>query len=157
VPPDLSRSPLNDSPLEDDMSAQGSESNIVHPARALPRKYIEPILYLADQMSAADGKVLPKERKMVEELAKAASYKDFRHEDWYRKLSEEKACQAIAIDSARQGLLVVLALLLKADEARKDTEHAYFTKIRNLVGGDPVHVPVDLEAHKKLALEYIAG
>jgi len=139
------------------MSAQESESKIVHPARPLPRKYVEPILYLADQMSAADGQVLPKERKMVEELAKAAKYKDFRHEEWYRKLNEEKACQAISIDSARQGLLVVLALLLKADDTRKDTEHTYFSKIRGLVGGDPVHVPVDLEAHKKLAMEYLAG
>jgi len=139
------------------MSANSSDSKVVHPPRALPRKYVEPILYLADQMSAADGNVLPKERKMVEELAKAANYKDFRHEDWYRKLNEEKACQAISIDSARQGLLVVLALLLKADENRKESEHTYFSKIRNLVGGDPVHVPIDLEAHKKLALEYLAG
>lgn len=139
------------------MSAQESESKIVHPARALPRKYVEPILYLADQMSAADGNVLPKERKLVEELAKAAKFKDFRHDEWYRKLNEEKACQAIGIDSARQGLLVVLSLLLKADESRKDTEQAYFSKIRGLVGGDPVRVPVDLEAHKKLALEYLVG
>ena len=139
------------------MSAQESDSKIVHPARPLPRKYVEPILYLADQMSAADGSVLPKERKLVEELAKAANFKDFRHEDWYRKFTEEKACQAISIDLARQGLLVVLALLLKADETRKEAEQAYFSKIRGLVGGDPVHVPIDLEAHKRLALEYLAG
>jgi hypothetical protein len=141
------------------MSAQpsGPESKVVHPNRALPRKYVEPILFLADRMSEADGTVLPKERKVVEELAKAANLKDFRHEDWYRKMNEDKACQAINIDSARQGLLVVLSLLLKADESRKDTEHAYFSKIRSLVGGDPVHVPIDFESHKKLALEYIVG
>ena len=133
------------------------ESNVAHPSRALPKKYVEPILYLADRMSESDGKVVPKERKMVEELAKSAKYKDFRHEKWYRDFTDEKACQAINIDSARHGLLVVLSLLLKADETRKETEHAFFTKIRRLVGGDPVTVPVDLEAHKRLALEYLGA
>lgn len=141
------------------MSAEQSEtpSHVVHPKHTLPRKYIEPILYLADRMSESDGKVVPKERKLVEELAKAANFKDFRHEKWYRDFTDEKACQAINIDSARQGLLVILALLLKADTARKDPEHAYFTKIRHLVGGDPVTVPKDVEEHRKLALEYIVG
>jgi len=132
-------------------------SNVAHPTRALPKKYVEPILYLADRMSESDGKVVPKERKLVEELAKAAKYKEFRHEKWYRDFTDEKACQAINIDSARQGLLVVLSLLLKADENRKETEHAYFTKIRHLVGGDPVTVPKDIEAHRKLALEYLSA
>jgi hypothetical protein len=100
---------------------------------------------------------VPKERKLVDELAKAAKYKDFRHEKWYRDFDDDKACQAINIDSARQGLLVVMSLLLKADTARKDVEHAYFTKIRHLVGGDPVTVPKDMEEHRKLALEYISG
>jgi hypothetical protein len=90
-------------------------------------------------------------------LAKAAKYKDFRHEKWYLDFTVEKACQAINIDSARVGLLVVLALLLKADAARQDTEHAFFTRVRQLVGGDPVTVPKDLEAHRQLAMEYISG
>lgn len=134
-----------------------SETNIIHPARPLPRKYVEPILYLADRMSASDGKVLPKERKMVEELARAAKYQDFRHEKWYLEFTDEKACQAINIESARQGLLVVLSLLLKADEARKDSEHSYFTRIRNMIGGDPITVPIELEAHKALAFEYMSS
>jgi hypothetical protein len=134
-----------------------SSSKIVHPSRALPKKFIEPILFLADRMCEADGKVVPKERKLVEELAKSAGYKDFRHERWYRDFSDEKACQAINVDVARQGLLVVLSLLLKADESRKEVEHVYFTKIRTLVGGDPITVPVDFEEHKRLAIEYLSG
>ena len=139
------------------MTTEHFQSRVAHPSRALPKKYVEPILYLADRMSEVDGKVLPKERKLVEELAKIAKYKDFRHEKWYRDFTDEKACQAINIDSARQGLLVVLSLLLKADEARRETEAAFFTKIRHMVGGDPVTVPVDFEAHKRLAIEYIGG
>ncbi len=131
------------------------DSQIVHPARPLHKKYVEPILYLADRMSESDGKVIPKERKLVEELAKEAKVTGFRHENWYRKLTDEKACQAIDIEVARQGLLVVLSLLLKADEARLDLEHTFFTKIRNLVGGDPITVPIGLEAHTQLAKEYI--
>jgi len=134
---------------------QPPESQIIHPARPLHKKYVEPILYLADRMSESDGKVIPKERKMVEELAKDAKVEKFRHESWYRKLTDEKACQAIDIELARQGLLVVLSLLLKADEARLDLEHTFFTKIRNLVGGDAITVPIELEAHKQLAKEYM--
>lgn len=131
-------------------------SRIVHPSRPLHRKYIEPIVYLADRMSTADGKVVPKERKLVEELARAARLGDFRHEKWYRDLTDQKACGAIDLEQARQGLLVVLSLLLKADEERRESEHQYFTRIRQMVGGDPIVVPVDLEGHKRLALEYLA-
>ena len=134
-----------------------SATHVLHPARTLHRKYIEPILYLADRMSASDGQILPKERKLVEELAKAAKVGEFRHEQWYRDLTDDKACQAINIEAARQGLLVVMSLLLKADESRKDSEHSFFTKIRTLVGGDPITVPVEFDAHKGLALEYISA
>ena len=140
---------------EEQAKPQEPETNIVHPVRPLHNKYVEPILFLADRMSESDGKVIPKERKLVEELARAAKVKDFRHENWYRKLTDEKACQAINIEVARQGLLVVLSLLLKADDERLHQEHTYFSKIRNLVGGDPITVPVDLEAHKQLAKEYV--
>ena len=116
-----------------------------------------PILYLADMMAASDGKVLPKERKLVEEIALAAKYKEFRHERWYREYTEVTACQAVDIEAARQALMVVLSLLLKADASRLDSEHTFFTKIRNLVGGDPITVPVEFEAHKKLALEYLTS
>ena len=30
-----------------------AESHVIQPVRALPRKYVEPILYLADRMSEA--------------------------------------------------------------------------------------------------------
>jgi len=50
--------------------------------------------------------------------------------------------------------LVVLSLVLKADVQRKPSEHAYFTRIREALGAPPITVPVDVEGHKQLALEY---
>ncbi len=140
------------------MSVEESESTsqIIPPTRALHRKYIEPIIYLADRMAGADGKVVPKERRLVEELAKAANLRDFRRDRWFRNLDEQSACQAIDITLARQAAMVVLSLVLKADADRKESEHAYFTQIRNMIGADPVTVPIEFDAHKELALKYFS-
>lgn len=135
----------------------GSESNIIEPTRALPKKYVEPILYLADRMSSADKHVVVKERSIIEDLAEAANRKNFRSERGFADLSEDKACQMLEIDAAKRGALVVMALVLKADLSRVDSEHEYFRKIRAKLGAQPVTVPVGLEAHKQLALKYLVG
>ena len=57
---------------------------------------------------------------------------------------------------ARQGALVVLSLVLKADSDRLESEQAYFTEIRGMIGGDPVTVPIDFQDHKNLAVEYVS-
>ena len=137
------------------MTVEQSESQVVHPTRALHRKYIEPIIFLADRMSSTDGQVVPKERKVVEELAKAAKLKNFRHERWYREFDDRKACQAIDVEPARQAVMVVLSLVLKADRNREESEHKYLSEIRGMIGADPVTVPVDFEEHKSLALEHL--
>ena len=137
------------------MTVEQGESQVVHPTRVLHRKYVEPIIFLADRMAIVDGQVVPKERKLVEDLAKAAKMKNFRHERWYRDLDDRKACQAIDVEPARQAAMVVLSLVLKADKIREESEHEFFREIRGMIGAKPVTVPVDFEAHKTLAIEYL--
>lgn len=141
---------------EQQTTPEGDESQVIHPARALPRKYVNAILYLADRMSEADKKVVVKERSVIEELADAVGKKAFRTERWYRDMSVEKACGQIDIQAAKRATLVVLALVLKADFARLDSEHEFFHRIRKSLEADPVTVPVAVEAHKALALQYLA-
>ena len=133
------------------------KSNVIHPARPLHRKYVEPILYLADRMAESDNELAAAERRMVDFLAANAKEKDFRRQKWYRELSDKSACERLDIDAAKLGALVVLTLVLKSDIKKKPEEHSYFTRIRTQLGAPPIVVPVDIEAHRKLALQYIGG
>lgn len=135
--------------------ANEKRSNVLHPPRPLSRVTLQPILYLADRMAAADNEVRPRETRMVDLLAEAALMTGFRHQDWYKQLNEEKALARIQTEQAKLGCLVVLTLLLKADGKRRPEESVYFTRIRTALGAPPITVPVELEAHKALALEYV--
>ncbi len=131
------------------------ESQVIHPVRALPRKYVEPILYLADRMSEADKKVVVKERSVIEDLADAVGRNGFRTERWYLEMTVDKVCELLDTQAAKRAALVVMALVLKADFKRLDSEHAFFHKIRERLGAEPVTVPVGVEPHKALALRYL--
>src|SRR5262245_32421124 len=133
------------------------KSNVIHPARPLHRKYVEPILYLADRMAESDKQLAAAERRMVDELAVNAKVKDMRRQKWYRDLNDKTACERLDIDAAKLGALVVLTLVLKSDVKKKPEEHTYFSRIRTQLGAPPIVVPVDVESHRKLALEYIGG
>lgn len=133
----------------------GGTSGIIHPPQPLPRKYIEPILYLAERMSMADGMMVPKERRMIETLAEAAGTADFREKHGYPNLTERQACEMLDEEAAKMGALVVISLVLKSDVQRKAVEQEFFHKIRTLLEAEPVTVPVELEAHKQLALQYV--
>ncbi|MCH7479668.1 MAG: hypothetical protein IIA14_16400 [SAR324 cluster bacterium] len=133
----------------------GETSGIIHPPQPLPRKYIEPILFLAERMSMADGMVVPKERRMIEILAEAAGTADFREKRGYPNLTERRACEMLDEEEAKMGALVVISLVLKADFERKGVEQEFFHKIRKLLEAEPITVPVEFEAHKQLALQYI--
>jgi hypothetical protein len=133
------------------------KSNVIHPARPLHRKYVEPILYLADRMAESDKELAAAERRMIDFLAEKTKQKDFRRQKWYRDLSDKTACERLEIDAAKLGCLVVLTLVLKADVKKKPEEHGYFSKIRTQLGAPPIVVPSDIEAHKRLALEYLGG
>src|SRR5262245_57030374 len=84
------------------------------PARALPRKYVEPIVYLADRMVGM-GQGGHKESGAFHLLAEAAGMRDYARQQWFRELNDQRACQRLDIDSARRGALVILALLIKTD------------------------------------------
>ena len=130
-------------------------SNLHAPEKPLPRKYLQSILYLADRMSEADGKVVPRERIMIESLAEAAHMKDFRNDNDYRRLSEFKACGMLDIEEAKAAALVVITLVMKADHINRDGELSFFSKIRGMLKCEPISVPADLQAHKELALKFL--
>jgi len=132
-----------------------SESNIITPQKPLPRRYLEPILFLGAQMIEADGKVLPKERKALDDLAEAAGMSGFRHEKWFKTMTEDSALERLEVESAKMGALVVLSLVLKADNIRAEREHSLFTRIRTKMGAEPITVPVDVAEHLALAMKYV--
>ena len=129
-------------------------SRIIRPPRAISRKIAEPILWLADRMASADQEAVPRELRMVDALADAMGMATFRHQPWYRNMTEAGALRSLNSDLAKRAALVVLSLVLKADMKRRPQEQAYFSYLRQELGAEPITVPVDLEQHKKLALEY---
>jgi hypothetical protein len=124
------------------------------PNRALPRKYVEPVLYLADRM-AGMGPAAHKDRAMLNALAESAGMKDYERQQWFRELNDQRATQRLDVEVAKRGALVVLALLIKADPHAGDAHRNYFTKVRTLLGAEPITVPADLEDHKRLALGFL--
>lgn len=130
-------------------------SQIAKPPRALHRKYLEPIFYLADRMCAVDGEVAPNERRVLDELSEAGGVKAFRSSQSFRHLTVENACKALDMTTAKNGAMVIMTLLLKADAERKDAEKRFFTRVRESLGMERVVVPVDFEEHKSLALAYL--
>lgn len=131
-----------------------SNSRVYHPPRPVSRRTAEPILFLADRMADADDSAVARETRIIDVLADAAGMPTFRHQPWYREMTESAAVSRLTTDLAKRATLVVLALVLKADVKRKPSEHAYFTRIREALGSNAITVPVDLEEHKQLALEF---
>ncbi len=130
-------------------------SEIRHPQRAIPEKYLTSILFLADRMASSDAEVAEQEARMIDQLAKAVNMENFRKAPDYRLMSDRKACENLDAEAAKKAALVVISLVLKADQVRRNEEHEYFREVRSLLDTDPVAVLQDLEAHKALALEYL--
>jgi len=134
--------------------ADSQSSKIFHPQRPISRRTAEPILFLAERMATIDDDPVPREERVIDMLAEAIGLPTFRREPWFRDMTEDAAVQRISSELAKRATLVVLSLVLKADVKRKPSEHAYFTRMREMLGAEPITVPVDLEDHKKLAMEY---
>ncbi len=130
-------------------------TDIQSPDKPLLRRYVQPILYLADRMSEAEGVAVSLVRHTIESLALAAGMPEYRKDSGYRHLSDQRACDMLDNDHAKTAALVVITLILKTSEERKEGEYEYFSKIRTLLGSDPVKVPVDVREHKELALKYL--
>ena len=130
------------------------EKKLYYPQRQLSRKTAEPILFLAEKMAQSVRETVPRESRMIDRIADAVGMSTFRHQPWFREMTQEAAIARITTDMAKRATMVVLTLVLKADTKRKPSEHEYFTWLRNQIGAEPITVPVGLEDHKKLALKY---
>ena len=140
--------------MSDDVSS-APQSGVFHPPRALSRKSLLPILYLAERMASADNEAVRRETRIIDQLAQAAGMDRFRDDPDFKRLNEELAFKSIGSDLAKKATLVILSLILKADVRRKDDEHEYFSRVREHLGAAPITVPIEKEAHTKLALEYV--
>lgn len=136
------------------MTENNDTSSIVHPHRVLSRKTAEPIIYLAHRMSKSDSESVRRETRIIDMVAKAVGYENYRHDSWFKDMTEAEALKRINSDLAKNACLVVLSLILKADSHRKDEEQEYFSWVRDQLGADPITVPIDIEEHKKLAMDY---
>ena len=130
-------------------------SNVKQPQHPLREEQVLPILFLADRMAKVDGSVVREEESVIDALAEAAEMTDFREERGYRLFGEDEACKALNAELAKTGALVFMSLVLKTDCKRAQAEHEFFTKIRTKLNAEPVTVPIEIEAHKQLALRYL--
>lgn len=133
------------------------QKHVARPSHSIPRKYVEPILYLADRMSQQDRIVPPPSKRMVDQIAEAVKMRDFRRQSRFRGLSDQRACEQIDLETAKLATLVVLSLVMKYDTTRGENAKGYFTKVRELLGQQPVAVPAELDQHRDLALRYLGG
>ncbi len=138
-------------------AGQEVHKHIERPSHAVPRKYVEPIMYLAERMSRMDRVPPGDVPYMVDQLADALHITDLRRQPWFRRMNDDAACEQLDLETAKKGALVVLALVMKADTERSEEAAAYFTRMREKMGAEPIAVPADLADHKDLALRYLTG
>lgn len=132
-----------------------SMSQVERPAHPIPRRYIEPIIYLAHRMAIMDKLSPPPEARMVDQLTEISHLENPKTQQWFRNLNDNVACEKLDLDTVKRGALVILCLVMKADTKMEDEAKGYFSKIRELLEAEPVTVPVELEDHKKLAVSYL--
>lgn len=137
--------------------SQAVQRHTEKPTHAVPRKYIEPIMYLAERMSMQDKLVPAPGKRTIDELADALHLKDFRRQPWFRSMNDQRACDDIGLESVKRATLVIMALVMKADTTRGEAAKAYFSKIRGMLGIESISVPADLEEHKDLAMRHLVG
>ena len=124
--------------------------------RPLPPEVVQAILFLADRFSLAQERAVARDQRIVDMLADAAGMGNFRHQPWYRDLTEPGALMRLRSERAKRAALETLALVLKTDLTGHPAERAEFTRLRLAMDGPPVHVPAHLEAHRRRVLRYLA-
>ena len=139
------------------VTGQGVQKHIERPNHPVPRKYVEPILYLAERMSNQDKLVPAPGKRIVDELAEALLMKDFRRQPWFRSLNEQRACEMLDLETVKLAALVVLTLVMKVDTTRGDAAKAFFSKTRQALGMEPLAVPAEPDVHKDLAFRFLVG
>lgn len=121
----------------------------------LPREAVQAVLFLADKLALAQQQAVARDLRMVDALADAAGMATFRHQPWYRDLTEAGAVMRLRGERAKRVALEALALVLKTDLAGHPEEKAYFTELRLAMGAPPVRVPANLEAHKRRVFAHL--
>ena len=128
---------------------------IERPIHNLPRNYVELILYLPQEMAKKD-RILPvPETRMVDILSDQVGISPQQMKKWFHGMTDDEACEKIDSGLAKNGALVGLALVLKADTNGGEEASTYFTRIRNKLGAEPIKVPADPGELKELALSYL--
>ena len=126
------------------------------PSHALPRKYVEPILYLAVEMTELSSRGGP-HTELLRQLGEAAGQPNPAHQPWYRELNDKTATQRLNVETAKRGALVILALLIKVDPHAGEGHRNFFTRIRTALAAEPITVPADVDEHKRLAFSFLRG
>ncbi|HEX7928541.1 MAG TPA: hypothetical protein VF678_13190 [bacterium] len=124
------------------------------PLHALPRKFLEPVLYLADRITHV-GSGLREARAMLRDMAQSIGMADYPEQHWFRGLDDQRACELLNVDTAKKGALVLLALLIKCDPKSGEAHRNFFTRVRTKMGAEPVTVPVSIDQHRRLAESYL--
>jgi len=139
------------------VSGQSVQKHVERPAHPMPRKYVEPVMYLAERMSQQDRIVPAPGKRMVDQLAEALQMKEFRRQPWFRQMSDQSACAMLDLETVKLGTLVVLTLVMKTDTSRGDDAKAYFSKVRQMLEMEPISVPSDVNAHRDIAFGFLVG
>ena len=133
------------------------EIHVERPQHPVPRRYHEPIFYLATEMYAVD-KILPvPESRGLDDIADTLSITDYRNKRWFRDLDDDLACSKIDSEVAKRGALVVLSYVLKRDTNGTEKARNFFSRIRRLLETEPVAMPADLDEHWRLVKEYLSN
>ena len=139
------------------VAGHGVQKHVERPNHPVPRKYMEPILYLAERMSQHDRILPPPATRTVDALAEMLGLKDFRRQPWFRQMNEQRAAAALDLETAKRATLVVLTLVMKTDTTLGESAKRYFTELREMLGADPIAVPADLAEHKDLVERFLVG
>jgi hypothetical protein len=140
-----------------DTPGHAVQKHIERPTHPIPRKYVEPVMYLAERMSMQDKLVPAPGKRMIDQFAEALQIKDFRRQPWFRAMNDQRACELLDLETVKLGTLVVMTLVMKVDTTRGEGAKAYFSKVRQMLGMEPIAVPAELDQHTALAFGYLVG
>ncbi|MDH5751589.1 MAG: hypothetical protein OEZ59_04140 [Deltaproteobacteria bacterium] len=151
---------------------KNGNGNAVHihiPQHAIPKKYLEPIFFLAGKMAEKtdleefDGIAevshdqISDDERMVDRLAKLAGLENIKKQRWFRELDEKKACERLDIETAKMAALVIITLVMKVDTDKGEKAKTYFSKVRKLMESNPIAVPAELAEHQRIARKFLQG
>jgi len=143
--------------METQKMGTDAPTKVTWPTKAIPSKFVEPILYLAEKMARTGALDEMSNTRMVDKLAALVGVVGVRKQRWYREYNERKACEKLDIDTAKTAALVVLTLVMKVDTDMSEAPKSFFSRMRKMMNCDPIAVPSSLEEHVNLAAKFLVG